>query len=214
MADIFQEVDEDLRHERYAKLWKKYGGIAIGIAVFVVLAIAVSTGWRQYQISQGEAAGEAFAVALDAFEQGDDGTAATAFAELAESAGDGYAVLARLQEAEARARAGDTETSVAILERVADDPSTDPIFRDLTVLLLALNTLDSGDPVALTARLQPLTAETSPWRYSAQELIALLAIRTGETGRARDLLTALSDDDTAPIGLRARATEILATLGG
>ena len=42
MADIFKEVDEEIRHERYAKLWKKYGiyvYIVVGALVTVIGAL-------------------------------------------------------------------------------------------------------------------------------------------------------------------------------
>jgi hypothetical protein len=214
MADIFQEVDEELRHERYAKLWKKYGIYVIVAAVLVIGAVAGTSIWRDYRVSAREADGEAFAAALSAFESGDNAAAANAFGALAESAGEGYAVLARLQAALALGRSGDGQAAAKAFEGVAGDGSADPLFRDLAVLLLAVETLDTADPQALTARLQPLTAASSPWRHTARELTALLAIRAGQSDRARELLTALSDDDEAPIGIRGRATELLATLGG
>jgi len=214
MADIFKEVDEELRHERYAKLWKKYGTYVIAAAILVVGAVAGTTFWRDYRTGAREADGEAFAAALSTFEGGDNAGAANAFMALAESAGGGYPVLARLQAALALGRSGDAQGAVAGFEGVAADGSADPLFRDLAVLLLAIETLDSADPGALTVRLQPLTAASSPWRHTARELTALLAIRAGEQDRARELLTTLSDDDEAPIGVRGRATELLATLGG
>ncbi len=214
MSDIFQEVDEEIRHERYAKLWKKYGTYVIALAVLVVVGVAGYSGWRDYRISAREADGEAFTAALGTFESGDNAAAAEAFAKLADSAGAGYAVLARLQVGLAQSRSGRRDLAAASFEGVADDGSADPLFRDLAVLLLANETLDDADPARLTARLQPLTVETSPWRHTARELTALLAIRAGEMDRARELFTALSDDDTAPIGVRGRATEILVTLGG
>ena len=33
MADIFREVDEDLRHERYLKLWRRWRYWLLGVGV-------------------------------------------------------------------------------------------------------------------------------------------------------------------------------------
>ena len=60
MADIFNEIDEDLRRERAKKIWEKYGNLIIAAAVLVVLIVA---GWRAYEYymqQQAEAAGEKF----------------------------------------------------------------------------------------------------------------------------------------------------------
>jgi hypothetical protein len=214
MADIFQEVDDDIRRERYTKLWKTYGPYVIGAAVVFVLAVGAYTGWRQYRQSQLGASGAAFATALNEAENGDDTAAAGAFATLAADGAGGYPVLARLQEAEARSGTGDIEGAATIYRSVAADTGVDTIFRDLAVLLLAMRTLDSADAATLSAQLQPLTADTNAWRFSARELTALLALREGETEQARDMLTKLSDDATAPVGVRGRAAELLASLNG
>ena len=38
MADVFDEVDEELRRDRAEKLWKKYGAYVMGAAVAIVVA--------------------------------------------------------------------------------------------------------------------------------------------------------------------------------
>jgi len=55
---------------------------------------------------------------------------------------------------------------------------------------------------------------TSPWRYSAKELSALLAQKSGNKDKARKLFQEIADDATAPSGIRARAAELTAILGG
>jgi hypothetical protein len=81
------------------------------------------------------------------------------------------------------------------------------------VLLATMASLDTGDPAALGERLQPLTVETNPWRYSALELTALLDERAGKKKEARDIYTRLADDAEAPGGIRVRARQMLGVLG-
>ena len=97
MADIFREVDEDIRRERYSKLWKRYGKYVIAGAVAIVVLTAGREGWKQYQTAQREVAGERFAQALDLAASGRETDAVTAFSALADDAGAGYATLARLR---------------------------------------------------------------------------------------------------------------------
>ena len=40
---IFREVDEELKQERYEKLWREYRWYIIGAAIVVVAAVA---GWQ------------------------------------------------------------------------------------------------------------------------------------------------------------------------
>ena len=48
MADIFHEVEEDLRRDQAAAIWKKYGNYIIGAALLLVLAVAAHWGWTKY----------------------------------------------------------------------------------------------------------------------------------------------------------------------
>ena len=43
MGDIIREDDEELKQERYEKLWRTYGRYLISLAVVLVLAVA---GWK------------------------------------------------------------------------------------------------------------------------------------------------------------------------
>ena len=48
MADIFREVEEELRRDRAEELWKKYGRYVIALAALVILAVGGVQGWRAY----------------------------------------------------------------------------------------------------------------------------------------------------------------------
>jgi hypothetical protein len=61
---------------------------------------------------------------------------------------------------------------------------------------------------------EPLAVESSPWRHSAREILALVAVRRGDAAKAADLYRKIADDQAAPQGLRARAAEMLAAVGG
>ncbi|HKX10546.1 MAG TPA: hypothetical protein VJN67_20270 [Stellaceae bacterium] len=65
MSDIFQEVDEELRHDKWLQLWKQYQNYIIGVAVLIVVATAVVTYWKYYDQQQREAEGLRYALALD-----------------------------------------------------------------------------------------------------------------------------------------------------
>ena len=77
-----------------------------------------------------------------------------------------------------------------------------------------MHELDKGDPTALRRDLEPLAAHNSAWRFTAIELSAALAVRSGDMAKARELYAKLADDSETPVGLRGRAAEMLAALGG
>ena len=72
MADIFNEIDEDVRRERYEQLWKRYGNYVIGAALLVVLATTGAVGWREYTDRQNKAQALRFLNAMEQAQKGDD----------------------------------------------------------------------------------------------------------------------------------------------
>ena len=207
---LFREIEEDLRQEHWAKLWKRYGNYAVGAVLALVLSVAGYQGWRVYDIATRQSDGERFAAALKLADDKQTQAAVEAFAGLAADATAGYALLARFQEAALLAKRGDPAAAYAEL---AQDPGVDAVYRDLAVILGAFNEMNGPGAGDLSARLAPLTADGNPWHHSAKELIAVLAARAGDRTKARALFTDLAADATAPQGIRARAGEMLAILG-
>jgi hypothetical protein len=212
VSDIFQEIDEELRRENFAKLWQRYGAYVIGLAVIVVVSVAAVAGWRAYQLRVHQVEGERYSLALDLARQGKDKEATDVFAELARQAHGGHAMLARLEEAALQAKSGDTKSAVAIYDALAADAAADPAYRDLAALLAAQYQLKDGDPQGVIARVAPLTSMTSPWHPTALELMALAQLKAGNKVEARAVYQRIADDLAAPQGLRARAAEMAAAL--
>jgi len=212
VSDIIREVDEELRRENFEKLWRKYGTYAIGLAVVIVLGVGGFFQWQHYTQGQREDRARQYEAAVQLSAAADPG--APAALQALAGRDDGYGALAELQQAELKAKAGDVAGAVAIYEKITADSAMDPSLRNLALILLALHTVDTAPPDQLTQRLQPLTAATSPWHYSALELTAVLARRAGDNAKAVQILTGLADDLNAPQALRQRATEMLHALKG
>ena len=216
MGDIFREIDEELKQEDYLRLWKKYGNYIMGAVLAAMIAVGGFYAWRQHQDQKRIETSNRYAEAQALAAAGKREDAAALFANIAEEAGGGYRVLSELQRAALRATAGDTAGAIAIYDALAADTGLDRPTRDLATVLSVLHAigLKTADAKALDARLAPLDVADGSWRHSARELRAMLAQQSGDPARAKQLYTQLADDVDAPDGIRARATEMLATLGG
>jgi hypothetical protein len=207
LSDIFREIEEELRRDSVAQLWKKYGIYVIGLAVLIVVV-----GWRAYQDKQRETQGAQYASALDLARQGKDADAAAAFAALAQKADAGRAVLARFEEAASKVNTGDAAGAITVYDQLASDNSIGSGFRDVATLLSARYTLDKGDPQTAIAKLQPLMAPTNVWRGLALELTALAELKSGDKSKAQKDFDTLGKDTTAPQGVRQRAAAMAEAL--
>lgn len=210
---FLDEIDEELKRERQLALWNKYGRYAVAGVLVIVIAVSAYVGWRNYQVNKRAEAGLAYAAALEAAAGGKSEDALAAFAKLATEAPAGFADLARLQQAGQIARQGNEAGAADIYDAMAKDSAVAEPFRNLALLLYGYTVLDRADPAVLAERVMPLSAATSAWRYSAQEILALLARRRGDEKAARALFKRLADDPATPPSVRARAAEFLAVSG-
>ena len=213
MTDIFNEVDEELRKDNFLALWKRYGKYVTALVVAIIVGTGAYVFYQRYTESHRLQRAQEFMAAAEQIGQGDNSAAIGAFATVAQST-DGYGILARFRMANLKNRAGDDSGAVAIYDAIAGDSGIPATFRDLATILAATHTLDKADPAALTAKLQPLTADSSPWRFTALELTGLLAQRANDNAKAKTIFAKLADDREAPQAVRARAAEILASLRG
>jgi hypothetical protein len=211
VSDIFREIDEELRRDNLLKLWSRYGHYVVAAAVAVLLVAGGVAAWRNHQLSERRAEATRYAGALNLGQAGKLGDATKVFAAIAEEGG-GYALLASFEEAELLAKSGNRKAVIALYDRIAAAPGTEPEFRSLAVLLSVMRGMRNGDSHAAIARLAPLTGVGDPWRPTALELTAIARLEAGDKKGALDLYKDLADDLTAPQSLRARAAEMAAAL--
>jgi hypothetical protein len=214
VADIFQEVDEELRRDKAADWWKRNSLYVYAVAAAVVIGVAGYQGWRTYDLKlRGERA-EAYAAAMQQLESGEEARARDALAALSDPAASGYPLLAALTRARLAAEAGDTGTAVRLWQEIARDSNAGEAVRQVAALYAVMHRMEGGDPAALRGELRPLAAPEAPYRYTALELLAALALRQGDSAGARTHLEQITDDPAAPAGSRSRAAELLASLAG
>ena len=209
---LFEEIEEDLRAERYTKLWQRYGKFVIAGFVFLIIGVAGFKGWQSYDQKARAEQSDQFAAASKFITEKKSAEAQKILAALAKDGRHGYRFLARLRQASLLTDSGDKKGAQKVYNSIAADSGLKQLYRDLATLLSVFVMLDKGDPIALNTQLKPLLATENPWRFSAKEASALLSLRAGKQKQAYDLLIALSNDATTPQGIRARASELSAAI--
>ena len=210
MADIFREVDEEVRKEQTVRFFKRYGWLIGAIVVLVVVGVGGYEAYKAWQTSERTAASNRYAEILEQV-PGERPAAIEQLRTLAAPGSGGYGLLAAFEEARLLAEDGKRDEAIAAWQRIADSsaPST---YRQLATLLSVQYRIDSGDPADLAAELTLLLAPEAPFQALALEMTALIALREGDTATARQRFREIADDPAAPPNARQRATRILATL--
>lgn len=212
MSDIIREVNEDLRRERLANIWKKYGGYIAFAAFLIVAGVAGWRGYEYYAGKQAEAASERYVaaqkLAADATKADE---AIKSFDAIVASAPSGYRLLARFSAA-AELGQKDAKAGAAAFDAIANDTSVEPLMREIASIRGAALVVDSADVADMQKRLAPALADGSAFRHSANELMALAYLRGGNQAEAQKLFLLLAFDPETPPGMRNRAQRLQAAL--
>jgi hypothetical protein len=204
VADIFHEVDEEVRREQLKRLWDRYSIYLIALAVLIVAGIA---GWRGYEYwvaKRAAAAGTAFEAAVTLNEQAKYAEAEAAFAKVAADAPEGYRVLARMRAAGALAQIKPAD-AIKAYDELAADTSLGTTWQDLAAVRAGMLLVDTASLADIRRRLDPLAEPTRSFRHTARELLALSAWRNHDLAAAKRYLDMIATDAESPIGTRARA---------
>ncbi|MHA1517713.1 MAG: tetratricopeptide repeat protein [Alphaproteobacteria bacterium] len=209
---FFREVDEAVRQDRYKALLDRYGVYVLGLAVVLIVGVAAYKGWIYWTERQSQQAGAEYTRALVLETGADRDKAREAFDTLAKDGPRGYQVLSRFQMAAADAKAGETDKAVSAYDALSTDGRVDPILQDLATVKAATLRVDDADYEEMERRLKGLVEETSPWRFSARELLGLSAYQHKNLRVAEEQFSGLLSDQNTPPNLRERANMMLALI--
>ena len=210
VADIFHEVDEEVRREQLKKLWDRYSILIIAVAVLIVAGIAAWRGYEWWEAKKAAAAGAQFEAAISLSDAGKHQEAEAAFEKVDAEAPAGYKVLSRLRAA-AEISQTKPEDGVKAFDALAADASIGPTLQDLAALRAGLLLVDGAPLAEMQRRLEPLAEPSRTFRHTARELLALSAWRNHDVATTRKYIDMMAGDADTPPGTRARM-EVLSGL--
>jgi hypothetical protein len=204
VTDLFEEVEEQIRQDRYVTFFKKYGlWLAAGFAL-IIAGMSAGLAWRHYDTKADRARSEAFSAIQDLRSQGQLDQAKAAL-ETFEGRNDGvYRALVPMLEGAILVDQGDLQGALAAYDRAAA-AAKDPLVRDSARLRAAYIVADTQDFAAVEQRVTPLLETAGPLRAMARELLAIEAWEAGDTERARGLFDEIALDLNSPDDVRQRA---------
>ncbi|MDD3836830.1 MAG: tetratricopeptide repeat protein [Phenylobacterium sp.] len=205
MVDLFEEVEEQLRSDRYKTLALKALPWALGaLAAALLIALGV-WGYQEYRQRAAEAASEQYAQALEVLQQGRTEEADKLFGEVADSPSRAYKALALMHQGGIRMTQGKRDEAVKLYDAAAE-AAPDVLLGDAARLKSAFALMDSASLAQIQERLEPLSKEDRPYRILAEEALAIAKLSAGDFDGARKDFSALKDLLDAPEGVRQRAT--------
>lgn len=213
MADIFREIDEEVRRDKAAALWKKYSTVFTALAVLAVLGVAGWQFWQHREQQASQAVGAKLEEALKASRDNRGAEAESILVELAASAPAGYRQIARFRLAAETAKR-DPEAGAKSFDGLANDASLDQLYRDLARLRAGMLRVDLVPYSEIRTALEPLATPQGPWRHSAREFLGISAMKANQYEDAGRWFDAIVTDPASPQVLRQRTDLYLALVRG
>ncbi len=211
MADVFYEVDEQLRSARLKSLFRRGWPSVAGLLALVMVAALCVWAWRAHEAAAEGENSQHYADAMQILSAGDTKNADAKFAALAKDATPAYRALALMQQAGIRMKADDAAGAAALLDQAAN-ASHDRITSDGAKLRAAFLLMDGAPYDQLRARLEPLTGTGRPFRMLAREGLAMAELASGRAAQAKGDLQVLSLSSDVSDASRARAEAALAII--
>lgn len=210
---FLREVDEELRKEQAAALWRRWGLI---IAAVVLLGLMIFAGYLFWQHRQREAAGregEQLQMAWDNLAAEQTAKAAPQLAALAKSDAPGYRAVALFTEADLLLQKEDLKGAAAKFGAIAADTSLAEPFRHLALVRQTMAEFDTIQPDAIVSRLRGVAVPENAYFGSAGELVALAYLKQGSRDLAGRLFGQMAQSEQVPPSIRQRAVQMAGVLG-
>ncbi len=206
---FIDEVTEEVRRDKLFGLMRRYGWIGIALVALIVGGAAL----REWQKVSKENASEAFGDAILGAMAIDDPAARLKALDAVSATGARKAVVEMFAAAEALV-AKDKAAALAQLGAITADQSLPEAFRqlaDLKSVIIAGEALPAGER---DARLAALAAPGAPFRILALEQQAYVLVAADRKDEAIKAFEAILQDAGLTQGLKARASQMIVTLGG
>ena len=204
MADIFDEVNEELKRDNMSQFWDTYKYAIYGVITLIVVGVAINSGYKEYKTNLQKENSAQLDSGIDALSENNIQILQTLVAQ-----GDsGYATLASLRLVQshiANAHYDKATQELKVLSETGETP-----YNQLATILYALYSDES--PAVLLAKITPETAPEKQWRHQALMVAVELSLRMGDTDKAKEFLTLLSEDTSTPSSSRNLAKQILVIL--
>ena len=192
MADIFDEVSEDLRQDQIIKVWKKYSKFIIGFVILIVISVFGYQGYNSWNKNQLNEKSEAFFNALEKLDDKKFQESIKLFLNIPLKDEDGYSMLSNFGLAESHFKSNEIEKMILNYQDIYDSKNVDDYYQYLARFLSVMKDNKSSYQ-QLQNRLKPILNSPNKLQTLAAELEILLFIKFDMIKEAKVSLKTLLD---------------------
>ena len=200
MANIFREVDEDIRKERYINLFRKYGVYVIAIIVIIVGTLAGIQFYSGYQVNKNEML---FAKYINIIENNSDDT----LEKLSDSGNTSNLFLNGmylLKRSDLLVASGQIDQATLLLSEAIENNALNKIHNDVAIYKLLMINIETLSIEEIKSYQNKLISEVDAF-YLTEELIAIKFLIEDQKEDAITKFSELSTNNSVPIEIKNRS---------
>jgi len=200
MANIFREVDEDIRKERYINLFRKYGVYVIAIIVIIVGTLAGIQFYSGYQVNKNEIL---FAEYINIIENNSDDTLEK-LSDSGETSNIFLNGMYLLKRSDLLVASGQIDQATLLLSEAIENNNLNKIHNDVAIYKLLMINIETLSIEEIKSYQNKLISEVDAF-YLIEELIAIKFLIEGQKEDAIKKFSELSANNSVPIEIKNRS---------
>ena len=211
MSDVFQEVDEDIRQERYKTIWKRYRYYFISIIMVLIIAVATNAFLRHENFKKVNERSDKFFNAVSISNSNSDEALKllNEFSTTELKSSQYNVVLSLFIEAAINREKKDFSAALNVYSQIAKMENIDIFYIDYANLCAAETLISSGDIEAAIIMLEMLIKNNSPLLLIAKEYLGYVEISKGNYEKSKTLFEEIYEDASSSQEMINRVKEVL-----
>ena len=209
MANIFNEVDEDIRKERYKNLWSNYGKYIIGFLILIVITFSLTQYFQAKNISDNKAILDMYYSAAEKIEKNQLDFANQELEIVYSEKNKTLAALSGFKLSETYLKNNQKEAALSLLEEITDNSSLEKIYRELALykyIMINFENVNINDIENKIASIGVNKKILSPY---FQEIIGIKYLTIGSIKKANSIFTDLLFKEGTPFDLKMRLDKLI-----
>ena len=210
VSDVFQEVEEDIREEKYKTIWNRYKYYFISIILIIVMGVAFNAFLKQQSIKKVSERSEKFFDAISLVDEDSEQAILLLndFSKTEEKSSEYNVILSLFMEAAIKREKKDFSGALDIYKNVAlkkvDDIYIDYANLSSSEVLISMKNVDEAINL-----LENLILKSSPLSLIAQEYLGYIEISRGNLEKSKMIFNEIYEDASVSEGMKIRIKEVL-----
>ena len=190
MADIFDEVSEELKNDQLIKIWKKYSKLIIALVILLIISLISYQVYKNWYKKKIEAIATEYFEAIENLENKNYTKSKNLFLKNLENHEGGYKMLSLFGLAESNYKNNKINEMILNYKNIYDNESNDVYYRNLSRFLSVIkdNSSSFNEQMVL---LEPIINTPSNLQILAAELEIILLIKFNKIKEAQKALNNL-----------------------